>query len=205
MVLDNALNTFTESLRLLLGKNGMDGIGAASFRLLFQRTLGDAESAADVIAFVQGAQSGTSATATDPAHVPKLSLPSSSSDSSGSPYDVRLFSWQLSYFSGKIRAYLRFKARGRDQLRFDDINASPEIIQRLLVPLTHTNVVPQLQLPNGSFCQDSTEIIEKIEALFPLEPVIPDAAARPKQRLACKLLELFGDEWLIVAGFHWRW
>ena len=83
---------------------------------------------------------------------------------------------------------------------------------KLLLPLTQTNVVPQLQLPDGSFVQDSSDIIEAVERRFPrLPPVIPCAAAggradgRPRQRLACKLLELFGDEWLLTAAFHWRW
>ena len=63
-----------------------------------------------------------------------------------------------------MRAYLRFKSRGADGLVFDDVNASPALIQQLLLPLTQTNVVPQLQLPDGSFVQDS-DIIEAVEAI----------------------------------------
>ena len=65
--------------------------------------------------------------------------------------------------------------------------------------------MPQIQLPNGSFVQDSTEIIEKVEALFPQTPILPDLHSRPKQHLACRILELLGDEWFLVAAYHWRW
>ncbi len=61
-----------------------------------------------------------------------------------------------------------------------------------------------MQLPDGSFINDSTEIIETVDRLFPKTPVVPDAATRPRQRLVCKLLELFGDEWLITAAYHFR-
>ena len=182
-------------------------------RILYQRTLGDSEAASDVLAFLAGASAGTHKAAADGGDggagtnpPPKLAPPSSAiCAATGRPFDVRLFSWQLSYFSGKVRAYLRFKSRGADRLVFDDINASPALVSQLLLPLTHTNVVPQLQLPDGSFVQDSSDIIEAIEARFPRDPVVPSAATAPRQRLVCKLLELFGDEWLLTAAFHWRW
>ncbi len=47
----------------------------------------------------------------------------------------RLFSWEHSYFSGKARAYLRFKERaGSLAPGWEDILATPELIMGLLVP-----------------------------------------------------------------------
>ena len=204
------LNSIDSVIKLVAGvESSASGAGRSMLRLLFERTLGDSEAAADVLSFVVGAAEGTNAKAAAggaPKYTPALSPPPLATRAcTGQPFDVRLFSWKLSYFSGKVRAFLRFKARGADRLTFDDVNASPALIRELLVPITHTNVVPQLQLPDGSFVQDSSDIIERVDALFPREPVIPAAATRPRQRLACKLFELFGDEWLLTAAFHWRW
>ncbi len=49
----------------------------------------------------------------------------------------RLFSWEHSYFSGKTRAYLRYKAALGD-LRYEDVLATQELIMGVLMPATET-------------------------------------------------------------------
>ncbi len=118
----------------------------------------------------------------------------------------RLFSWEYSYFSGKARAYLRYKQRmGALGEGFEDVLATPEILMGLLAPTTGSGAVPQLQLPEGDFVQDSSEIIDVVEARHPEAPVVPDAARAPRQALASYLVELLADEWLVVPGFWERW
>jgi glutathione S-transferase len=121
--------------------------------------------------------------------------------SAGAPY--RLFSWEHSYFSGKARAYLRYKAEA-GALAFEDVLATPELMQKLLLPATGTSVVPQLLAPGGRFVQDSSEIVDFCEHAHPAPPVIP-AATAPRQRLASYLLELLADEWMVVYAFWERW
>jgi glutathione S-transferase len=116
----------------------------------------------------------------------------------------RLFSWEHSYFSGKVRAFLRYKAHG-GALDYEDILATPELIQGLLVPATQTNVVPQLLAPDGTWVQDSSEIIDTVERAHPEPRVIPPADTAPAQRLACHLIELLADEWMVVWAFFERW
>ena len=117
----------------------------------------------------------------------------------------RLFSWEHSYFSGKVRAYLRYKDRLGDLgSGYEDILATPELIQGLLVPATGSNVVPQLLSPQGEWWQDSSEIIDRCEARHGTVPVIP-GPERPRQRTAAYLIELLADEWLLVYGFWERW
>ena len=117
----------------------------------------------------------------------------------------RLFSWEHSYFSGKARAYLRFKARmGALGAGFEDILATPELIQGLLIPRSGSPAVPQLETPDGSWIQDSSEIIDHCEAAHPEAGVVPDIS-RPRQRLAAYLIELLADEWLVVPAFWERW
>ncbi|MFQ5700153.1 MAG: glutathione S-transferase family protein, partial [Myxococcota bacterium] len=116
----------------------------------------------------------------------------------------RLFSWEHSYFSGKVRSYLRYKKRLGD-LDYEDILASADLIQGLLLPATGTGAVPQLQTPDGSFVQDSSEIIDFCERQHPEPAVIPEPSTRPRQCLAGYLIELLADEWMVVYAFFERW
>ena len=85
----------------------------------------------------------------------------------------RLFSWEHSYFSGKVRAYLRYKDFFDDLgAGYEDILATPELIQGLLVPATGSNVVPQILTPEGDWWHDSSEIIDRCEARHQGTPVI---------------------------------
>jgi len=119
------------------------------------------------------------------------------------PY--RHFSWEHSYFSGKTRAYLRYKERlGGLEPGFEDILATPELIQQLLSPRTGTGAIPQLEAPDGTWLQDTAEIIDFCEAAHPAPPVTPPPD-RPRQRIASYLIELLADEWMVVHGFWERW
>ena len=112
----------------------------------------------------------------------------------------RLYGWDLSYFTGKVRGYLRYKAR-----QFEEIVADPAVVVKdILVPATGSTLVPQVQLPDGRFVQDSTEIMDAVEKLWPAPLVLPPESC-PKQRLLCHIVELLADEWLLVPAFHWRW
>jgi glutathione S-transferase len=118
----------------------------------------------------------------------------------------RLFSWEHSYFSGKVRAYLRFKQRaGSLGPGFEDVLATPELLAGLLLPRSGSSAVPQLLAPNGDWIQDSSDIFDYCEASHPEAPAVPDAASAPRQRLASYLIELLADEWLVVPAFWERW
>jgi glutathione S-transferase len=122
------------------------------------------------------------------------------------PAQYRLFSWEHSYFSGKARAYLRYKERsGGLGPGYEDILSSPELATGLLIPKTGSPAVPQLEAPDGTWIQDSSEIIDFCEAAHPRPAVTPDPAASPRQCLTAYLVELLADEWLVVPGFWERW
>lgn len=118
----------------------------------------------------------------------------------------RLFSWELSYFSGKTRAYLRYKDRMGDLgAGFEDILATPELMMGLLVPATGSAAVPQMQTADGTWVQDSSDIIDHCEREHTRLPVVPDAGESPLQAVTSYLIELLADEWLVVPGFWERW
>jgi len=118
----------------------------------------------------------------------------------------RMISAENSVFSGKTRAYLRFKqAQGDLGPGFEDILVTPELISGLLVPRSGSPSLPQLETPDGTWLQDSSAIIDEIERRHPQIAVVPDAKSRPRQRLAAHLIELLADEWLIVPACWERW
>jgi hypothetical protein len=58
------------------------------------------------------------------------------------PGTVRLYSWELSYFSGKIRGYLRNKVReSGGTLQFEEVNATPAVVADVLHKATQSNTV----------------------------------------------------------------
>ena len=94
----------------------------------------------------------------------------------------RLFSWELSYFSGKARAYLRYKQRMGDLSEgFEDVLATPELVMGLLTPATGSGAVPQMLTGDGQWVQDSSDIIDFIEAHHDKVPVIPSVQDAPRQ------------------------
>lgn len=118
----------------------------------------------------------------------------------------RLFSWEHSYFSGKARAYLRWKHHhGALGPGFEDVLATPDLAMGLLIPKSGTAAVPQLAAPDGTWVQDTSEIIDFVEAAHPECPVVPDPTESPRQCLASYLIELLADEWVIVPAFWERW
>ena len=118
----------------------------------------------------------------------------------------RMISAENSVFSGKTRAYLRFKqAQGDLGPGFEDILVTPEVIAGLLIPRSGSPSLPQLETPEGDWIQDSSAIIDEIERRHRRISVIPEAKTRPRQRLAAYLIELLADEWLIVPACWERW
>jgi len=118
----------------------------------------------------------------------------------------RMISAENSVFSGKTRAYLRFKqSQGDLGPGFEDILVTPELITGLLIPRSGSPSLPQIETPEGHWIQDSSAIIDEIERRHTKISVIPDARTRPRQRMASYLIELLADEWLIVPACWERW
>lgn len=111
------------------------------------------------------------------------------------PY--RLVAAEISLYSGKARAYLRYKG-----VAFEELFASRKVITEIVRPKTGLAMIPVLLTPAGEAIQDTTAIIDWIEARHPQRAVYPET---PVLRLASLLLELYGDEWLLMPAMHYRW
>ncbi|MGE0742351.1 MAG: glutathione S-transferase N-terminal domain-containing protein [Hyphomonadaceae bacterium] len=108
----------------------------------------------------------------------------------------RLYGAELSPYSLKVRSYLRFK--GLDFEWLPRSNARQEEFARYAkLPL-----IPVLVDADDAALQDSTPIIEALDAQYPEPSITP---ADPALAFVSALLEDYADEWLNKAMFHYRW
>lgn len=110
---------------------------------------------------------------------------------------LRLNSWLVSPYSAKVRAYLRFK-----QLPFEDRAPSIWALRGRIRQAVGKAIMPTVELPDGTWLQDSSEIIDTLEASEGGVEITPPG---PRQRLVSALLELHADEWLTIPAMHYRW
>ena len=103
-----------------------------------------------------------------------------------------LYGASISLYTGKVRAYLRYK-----NIAFVERPVTPDIIKRI-----GFFMIPVLETPEGELVQDTTEIIDYLEQRFPGPSIYPQ---HPVQRLMSLLLEVYGDEWLVIPAMHYRW
>lgn len=109
------------------------------------------------------------------------------------PAPYRFHAFEVSYFSAKVRPALRYK-----QLWFEELRADVAEVQRR----TGLGFIPILVTPEGETWQDSSEILDRLEARHPEPPLFPRT---PLQRIAALLVELYADEFGVAPAMHWRW
>lgn len=109
----------------------------------------------------------------------------------------KFYGGPLSLYSGKARAYLDWKG-----VDYEEILSSTEVYKTIIVPKVGRPVIPVMVTEAGETLQDTTLIIDHFEAEIGGPSVYPDT---PKQRLVALLMEVFGDEWLVIPAMHYRW
>ena len=109
----------------------------------------------------------------------------------------QLIGAQVSYYTGKVRAYLQYK-----RIPFAEVAATREIYRDVIVPRTGVRFIPVLISDDDIAVQDSTAIIDFLERRHPDPGIYPPGAV---QRLAALLLEVYADEWLVLPAMHYRW
>ncbi|MBV1910490.1 MAG: glutathione S-transferase family protein [Kangiellaceae bacterium] len=108
-----------------------------------------------------------------------------------------LYGTEFSLYSGKARAYLDYKS-----IPYDEILSTVRVYKDTIVPNTGVKFIPVVKTPDNEYLQDTSNIIDQLEVKFPEKSVYPSS---PKQRLVSLLLELYGDEWLLIPAMHYRW
>ena len=110
------------------------------------------------------------------------------------PY--RIFGSELSPYSVKVRSYFRYKGLPHRWI-LRNAETQAEYQKYAKIP-----IVPLVVTPEGEGIQDSTPIMERIDAVCP-EPVTHPSD--PVAGFISTLLEEFGDEWGNKWMFHYRW
>jgi glutathione S-transferase len=103
----------------------------------------------------------------------------------------RFYASEFSYYSAKVRPALRYK-----RIPHAEILPTPAVQRDVIRRRTGLGQIPVVVTPADETLQDSSDILDALEARFP---------DTPRQRLAALLLELYADEFLIMPGLHYRW
>ncbi len=102
-----------------------------------------------------------------------------------------------SLYTGKARSYLIKK-----QVPFDEVMASDPHFMGEVVPQIGHMVIPVVRTPEGELIQDTTAIIDHIEARGQGVDLAP---AGPVQRVVAEFLDAFGSNYLLPLAMHYRW
>lgn len=107
------------------------------------------------------------------------------------------FGWTVSPYSQKTLAYIKFKNIPHE-------NKAPNFLQLngKIKKNVGKMIMPTVLTPEGQWWQDSAEIIDRFEKLYPDFSIQPEGY---KQQITAHLFELIGDEWLIMPALQYRW
>ncbi|MEM9738764.1 MAG: glutathione S-transferase N-terminal domain-containing protein [Pseudomonadota bacterium] len=111
--------------------------------------------------------------------------------------DYRLIGTEMSYYSGKVRAYLRWKG-----IDFEEVVPTPPVMMGEVMANIGWPVIPVLQAPDGHYIQDSYDIIQHFEEVDIGASAYPSS---PLQHVVSLLIQLYADEWLVIPAMHYRW
>ena len=112
------------------------------------------------------------------------------------PGEYRIYGAEMSPYSVKVRSYFRYKEIPHRWI-VRNVDTQPEYEKYAKIP-----IIPLVVTPSDEGRQDSTPIIEALEAEYPEPSVHP---GDPVAAFVSCLLEEFGDEWGNKWMFHYRW
>lgn len=111
------------------------------------------------------------------------------------PYTV--YTADMSYFSGKFEAYLRYKEIPYQAVDVNFKSANTEIYQH-----TGFKKVPAVRTDDDLWLFDTTPMMQWFEQRYTQCPILP---SDPALAFVALLLEDYGDEWLWRPSMWWRW
>ena len=114
---------------------------------------------------------------------------------------LKVYRSKISYFSGKLEAYLRYKEIPHELVDSSTGATLGELARRIDF---HCGVrkLPAIEMPDGKWLFDTTPTIQWLESRYTDHPVIP---TDPALRFLSLLIEDYGDEWLWRPAMWWRW
>ncbi len=110
---------------------------------------------------------------------------------------IKLYGLKLSYFTGKLEGYLRYKDISHEYCSVTAVDFS-----RRLRDKTGAMQMPAVELPDGRWMTDTSPMIDWFEKQYAEDPILP---ADPEQAFIGRLIEDYADEWLWRPAMHFRW
>ena len=108
---------------------------------------------------------------------------------------MKVWGVTVSYYTGKIEAYLRYKGLSYDM-------EPPFAHEKRVKEHAGAIQVPIIERKDGRWMSDSTPIIYQLEKENPSKSVLP---SNPLVEFMGRLIEDYGDEWLWRVAMHYRW
>ena len=108
---------------------------------------------------------------------------------------LQVFGAKVSYFTGKLEAYLRYKG-----IPYETLPAFAE--RKAIVEETGAMQIPIVRDEDGRWMSDTTPILQYLETKHPSPSILP---ADPVVRFLALLIEDYADEWLWRPAMHYRW
>jgi len=110
---------------------------------------------------------------------------------------LKVYGLKVSYFTGKLEAYLRYK-----RIPYDFVPMTAHDFTHKGRLKTGAMQMPMVELPDGRWITDTTPIIEWLESQYCESSIIPDD---PLCAFVARLIEDYADEWLWRPAMAYRW
>lgn len=110
---------------------------------------------------------------------------------------MRVYGSVISYFTGKLEGYLRYKG-----IAYDFVPMTTRYFNRVVPRATGAAQMPAVELPDGRWMTDTTPMIAWLESQHSEPVVIP---RDPVQGFFSRLVEDYADEWMWRPAMHYRW
>ena len=108
----------------------------------------------------------------------------------------KLYRSKVSYFSGKLEAYLKYK-----DIPFEIEEVNKNTLNKIYFN-TGVKKMPAMESSDGTWLFDTTPMIAWLEKEYGGTPILP---TDPALAFLTLLLEDYGDEWLWRPAMWWRW
>jgi glutathione S-transferase len=110
---------------------------------------------------------------------------------------LMLYGSKISYFTGKLEAYLRYK-----EVPYDFVSMTAPLMNTKIKKATGAAQMPAIEFPDGRWATDTTPVIAWFEGQQPGPAVIPKD---PLQAFFSLLVEDYADEWMWRPALYYRW
>ncbi len=108
----------------------------------------------------------------------------------------KVYGSRVSYYTGKLEAYLRYKGIDYEAL------PTPYGEAKMLIEKVGAVQMPIVERDDGRWMSDTTPILLQIEKEQPRPSILP---TDPVVNFIAHLIEDYGDEWLWRSAMHYRW